>query len=299
MVRLRSAARHAFNHHGAIEAFRAAEAQDPECAMCVWGEAWAIGSDHQLRHFARGCRDRARPRGQSFRPRHQRNTEGARAPQCDAPALRRRRPRAERQGFCQCHGRCCQGEPAGQRDRYSDGGRVHDHGELRRQPPRARACQGASASGPRAQRKRHRRHSLLHPRDRGGLGHRKKRSPMRGASGPLRPPPAHLVHMPSHTFFPAGPLCRRRGGERQRRDGGRGLCRARAGLTTADDVDYHLHNVHFGTISAIVSGDHEIGACPRRQVARLPPSTNPWYQIASSAAYFAYGRLANPSARRR
>ncbi|REJ76797.1 MAG: hypothetical protein DWQ36_03285 [Acidobacteria bacterium] len=33
----------AFNHHAAVRAFRKAQELDPECAMCFWGEAWALG----------------------------------------------------------------------------------------------------------------------------------------------------------------------------------------------------------------------------------------------------------------
>lgn len=32
-----------FNHDGAIRSFRAAQARDPQCAMCFWGEAYAYG----------------------------------------------------------------------------------------------------------------------------------------------------------------------------------------------------------------------------------------------------------------
>ena len=34
---------YAFNHAEAIRAFRKAQALDPKCAMCFWGEAWALG----------------------------------------------------------------------------------------------------------------------------------------------------------------------------------------------------------------------------------------------------------------
>ena len=33
----------AFNHAEAARAFRAAQALDPDCAMCLWGEAWVLG----------------------------------------------------------------------------------------------------------------------------------------------------------------------------------------------------------------------------------------------------------------
>jgi hypothetical protein len=33
----------AFNHAEAARAFRAAQALDPSCAMCFWGEAWVLG----------------------------------------------------------------------------------------------------------------------------------------------------------------------------------------------------------------------------------------------------------------
>jgi hypothetical protein len=32
-----------FNHGEAARAFRAAQAADPDCAMCLWGEAWVLG----------------------------------------------------------------------------------------------------------------------------------------------------------------------------------------------------------------------------------------------------------------
>src|SRR5690606_37081466 len=32
-----------FNHFEAIRAFQAAQALDPDCAMCFWGEAYALG----------------------------------------------------------------------------------------------------------------------------------------------------------------------------------------------------------------------------------------------------------------
>ncbi len=32
-----------FNHVEAVRAFRAAQGADPSCAMCFWGEAWALG----------------------------------------------------------------------------------------------------------------------------------------------------------------------------------------------------------------------------------------------------------------
>ena len=32
-----------FNHDEALRAFRKAQALDPQCAMCYWGEAWALG----------------------------------------------------------------------------------------------------------------------------------------------------------------------------------------------------------------------------------------------------------------
>ena len=34
---------HAFAHQAAIQAFREASRLDPDCAMCLWGEAWAAG----------------------------------------------------------------------------------------------------------------------------------------------------------------------------------------------------------------------------------------------------------------
>ena len=38
---------YAFNHGEAVRAFRKAQAIDPTCAMCYWGEAYALGPEHQ------------------------------------------------------------------------------------------------------------------------------------------------------------------------------------------------------------------------------------------------------------
>ncbi len=37
-----------FNHNEAINAFKAAQAEDPDCAMCVWAEAFALGPNINL-----------------------------------------------------------------------------------------------------------------------------------------------------------------------------------------------------------------------------------------------------------
>jgi tetratricopeptide (TPR) repeat protein len=34
---------YAFGRHESVESFRAALAEDPDCVMCAWGEAWALG----------------------------------------------------------------------------------------------------------------------------------------------------------------------------------------------------------------------------------------------------------------
>ncbi|MCC2662748.1 MAG: conserved hypothetical secreted protein, partial [Geminicoccaceae bacterium] len=34
---------YAFNHAAAVRAFQEAQGQDPNCAMCYWGEAFALG----------------------------------------------------------------------------------------------------------------------------------------------------------------------------------------------------------------------------------------------------------------
>ena len=64
-----------FNHAEALRAFRAAQSQDPKCAMCYWGEAFVLRAQHQRadgsggeRAGARGTRDRPR----RWRPRRAR-----------------------------------------------------------------------------------------------------------------------------------------------------------------------------------------------------------------------------------
>ncbi|RZJ78433.1 MAG: hypothetical protein EON88_34165, partial [Brevundimonas sp.] len=56
--------RWAFEHKESVRAFRKARALDPDCGMCAWGEAWALGpnlngggnDDESLRAALRAAR---------------------------------------------------------------------------------------------------------------------------------------------------------------------------------------------------------------------------------------------------
>ena len=51
-----------FNHGAAIHAFREAQRRDPQCAICFWGEAYALGPNINAPMEPRGAARRRSPR---------------------------------------------------------------------------------------------------------------------------------------------------------------------------------------------------------------------------------------------
>ena len=87
-----------FNHSGAVRSFRAAQASDPDCALCWWGEAVALGPninapmDDRDRAAALAASDRAMALRERASPREQALIEAlalrySRDPDADRAAL--------------------------------------------------------------------------------------------------------------------------------------------------------------------------------------------------------------------
>jgi hypothetical protein len=118
--------------------------------------------------------------------------------------------------------------------------------------------------------------------------------------GTLAPKAAHLVHMPSHTYYWIG----------RYQDAANANARAvligfdnakRLGMSLPDgiwDLPYHAHNVHFGVGGAMMSGDAKTALLlsdPLVRVAAKRDKGPLFAQFVAGMAYSAQGRFADPA----
>jgi hypothetical protein len=289
---------HAFAHAAATSAFRRAEALDPTCAMCVWGEAWSRGPTINF-----GIDDKARAQ-------LVRLTDKAAALAADAPpkeramiaALQKRYLGGGGSGdgdlaFARAMDDLAKAWPdddaiavlaadawmipaANGRDRDKLGRAIELlETVLRRSPDDTGAI-----------------HFYIHATEMNGVGVRAL--PYAERLQALAPAASHLVHMPSHTYFWAG---RFRAAELSNIDAvaidDADAARART-PGGAFALDYHAHNVQFGAAAALMDGDAR-GALPlaaaeiERQATIAPDQ--PFPQMVLGTAYFVYGRYGSPA----
>ncbi|MEW5686268.1 MAG: hypothetical protein AB1942_15235 [Pseudomonadota bacterium] len=114
----------------------------------------------------------------------------------------------------------------------------------------------------------------------------------------LSPAASHLVHMPSHTYYRVGLYT-----EAKRSNEDAALIdkanAERQGLTGPEGVwklSYHGHNVHFAIGSALMDGDAASALAQSKSVLARVPSLTPkdsFPQVIAASAYAAYGRYAD------
>ena len=117
----------------------------------------------------------------------------------------------------------------------------------------------------------------------------------------LAPKAAHLVHMPSHTFYWVGRY--QDAADTNLRAVELGVANARAlGLPDPEgvwDLPYHAHNVIFGLGGSLMAGDAVTGlALARPLVARsaVHDNAHPVMQLLAASGYFALARFEAPDA---
>jgi tetratricopeptide (TPR) repeat protein len=287
---------HAFAHRAAISAFKRAEALDPTCAMCVWGEAWSRGptinfdipgkDTAELAALADRAADLART-----------GTDDERAL---TAALQRRYHRGGGKGpgdlaFAAAMDAFARAHPANNEAAViaADAWMVpaalnanRNHltrarelllATLQRDPDHTGAI-----------------HFYIHATEMDHVG--TLALPYAEKLQARAPSASHLVHMPSHTFLWAG---RFRMAEQSNIDAVK-IDRANAArLKTRGGVFgliYHAHNVQFGLAAALLDNDAD-GALflAADEVARLPEvkADDVYQQTVLGTAYFGYGRFAD------
>ena len=293
--------RWAFEHGESVRAFRKARLLDPGCAMCAWGEAWAMGPNLNGGGGGEETRLAALRAARDARRLARRATPMQRQ-MIDALVQRysgRESSRAQR--FATAMDRIARRNPADVSvaaiaadawmlkadDWWDDDGKAADPGITRAmailEQALARAPDDPGAI-----------HLYIHLTEWSDDPH--KAIPYGERLAALAPGASHLVHMPSHTFYRVGRYrdammsnvaavaLDRRYDELARPPGG------------VPGMPLHGHNIHFGMGGALMAGgDVEGLKLADWFLTVFPdiPADNLWRQMTANNAYALYGRFAD------
>ena len=296
---------HAFAHGAAVAAMREAKRLDPECAMCVWGEAWAGGPTI---NFNKEGEELAELAALAARAQQLANANGTSKERALAEALVAR---------------------------YTDGGGgkpgdlafARSMRQIAEQypgdPEMATIAADAAlmvpgAGTPKGDRMNGRRamallepvlrrdpdftpaiHFYIHATE--GAGRPALAEAYADRLAALAPKAAHLIHMPSHTYYWVG---RYEDAARANIEAVKvGIEQAKAmGIMTTDGLwglPYHVHNITFGIGGALMAGDTVSAmalAEPLVAMATARAKAGTYQQIVGSEGYFAYARFADSNA---
>ena len=228
---------YAFNHAEAIRAFQQAIALDPECAMCYWGVAFALGPNinapitedaakeafaaiEQARTHAAGATDKERAYIDALAKRYVADPKAERAPldRAYADAMREvvKRFPDDLDAATLFAQSLMDTSPWNYWEQDGSPRAVHQRSDR------------VARVGARAQARSHRRDPPVHPRRRSVARSGPRRAVRRQAGGARagrRPPRPHAgAHLPADR-----PLQRRVDGQRRRHQGRRGVLRRRRG----------------------------------------------------------------------
>lgn len=295
-----------FNHGEAIKAFRRGAEIDPDCAMCYWGEAFALGPNinapmepeavapaYAAVERALGAAEKA-----SEKERALINALAARYAE-DAPADRSELDAA----FADAMDGAARAFPeddliaviaaeanmdAQPWDYWADGGRT----------PKGRAArtlsllEGVIARNPDYPPAIH---LYIHITEASSDPYRA--APHADRLAALTPGLGHLVHMPSHTYYRTGRFADSLAHNID------AVAADEAYLETADasilyEFGYFTHNLHFAMTSALMAGDGETAVAMAKKLdAKLPldmATAAPWIQPIKAAPYYAMVQFAEP-----
>ncbi len=289
---------HAFAHHPALAAFEEASRRDPNCAMCLWGQAWAGGATINFT-----VDDKVQARYAELMKRA--TVLAADGPQLERDLIAAMVKRYDHGGgagpgddaYAEAMYAIAQAHPDSdelavlasdalmvpdaQRNTTKNSPRIVAllEGVLKRAPDNVGAV-----------------HFYIHATEMAGFAPRAEAAADRLER--LAPKASHLVHMPSHTYYWVGryedALT-----SNQRASVLDGQNAQAQGLEGPFGLFYHGHNVQYGTAGALMSGDGA-GALalgrPAIDYATTAKTPSPWDQLIAGTAYAAEGRFAEPAA---
>jgi tetratricopeptide (TPR) repeat protein len=292
---------HAFAHKAAIQAFHEAARLDPECAMCLWGEAWAAGptinypiapaDQAKLRALvvrAQALATNAPPKERdliaALALRYQNGGgtgAGDRAFAQAMAALAAKYPIDDEIAVLAADAWMIPSSLLSKSDNVGKAVALLEE-VLKRSPDYTPAI-----------------HFYIHATEMAGYPGRAE--PYADRLAALAPSAAHLVHMPSHTWYHVGRY--QEAVDANVRAVFLGIDNAkRLGLPGPDgvwDLPYHAHNVQYGVGGALISGDAKsalmlsdpliarAGIDKRKDRGVFP-------QMVAGTGYFAEARYADP-----
>lgn len=295
-----------FNHDGAIRSFRAAQALDPDCAMCFWGEAYAHGPninapmDPAVNTRAVAAVERAMALRGPATP-WERDLIGAIAlrytiAEGDRPALDIQYATAMKQ--------VAAAHPANDdvavlaAESIMDT-RPWDYWEADRRTPKGelgiavKMVEGVLSRNPDHPQAIHLYIHLME-----ASNPKKAESSADRLAKPLMPGAGHLVHMPAHLYHVLGRY--------------RDSIKANVAAAKADEAwlsqsseagvyryGYYPHNVHFIVTAAQLGGDKATAldqSARLRKILGVEVATAlPWVQVIYAAPYFAHAQFSSPA----
>jgi tetratricopeptide (TPR) repeat protein len=305
-----------FNHAEAARAFRAAQALDPDCAMCLWGEAWVLGPhinfimEEDANRRALAALERAR----------QLAPKAGETRAALIEALSRRHsadPSADRKALDRAYADAMEAVQArwpadpeiavltadalmnlSPWDYWEDGGR-RAKGATERIVALLEGVLGDRAS-PIAPNPLHPGaiHLYIHTVE--ASDRPERAAPHAARLEALMPGAGHIVHMPAHIWYRLGMW--KESLEANRRAVAADEAQlARGGASALYAGGYFAHNVHFVLASAMMGGDGPTAAAAATRLADLIPegakrAFPALTQPVASAPYLAHARFSAPEA---
>jgi tetratricopeptide (TPR) repeat protein len=303
-----------FNHAEAVRAFRAAQEIDPNCAMCFWGEAWALGP-----HINYPMDADAIPRALAVLD------QGRRAAAQGAPehaalidALSRRYsadPQMDRKALDQAYADAMEQVQArfprsadiallnadalmnlSPWDYWADGGRTAK-GATPRTLALIESVLAVRSDMPIAANPDHPGaiHLYIHMVEASDKPERA--APHAARLAALLPGTGHIVHMPSHIWYRLGQWRDSLDANRQAAAVDEAYV-ANGGASLLYSQAYYAHNVHFVLVSAMMGGDGRTAIEAADKLAGIVTDRAkqdvPWTQPIASAPYVAHVRFSDP-----
>ncbi len=314
-----------FNHAEAVRAFRAAQSYDPGCALCLWGEAWALGPNINmpmdadanaqamsaierarslalrqgalvqglvealaLRHSAELGAERAaldRAYAEAMRRLHERHFQEIEVKVLLADALMNLTP----WNYWEEEGR----KPKGATEEIlvlleqvlGIRPMPTDYEGTPMRPP---------ASSPDHIGAIHLYIHMVEASDRP-----ERAAPFAARLAELAPANGHLVHMPAHVWYRMGEWRRSLEANRAAVAADRAMI-ARGGASRLYAEGYYPHNLHFVLASALMGGDGPAAVQAAEEMARLVSDRTAaevaWTQPIQAAPYVAHARFSEPRA---
>lgn len=303
-----------FNHAEAVRAFRAAQEIDPNCAMCFWGEAWALGP-----HINYPMDADAIPRAIAVLDQGRRAAaQGAPEQAALIDALSRRYsadPQADRKGLDQAYADAMEQVQARfprsadmallnadalmnltPWDYWADGGRTAK-GATPRTLALIESVLGVRSDMPIEANPDHPGaiHLYIHMVE--ASDRPERAAPHAARLAALLPGTGHIVHMPSHIWFRLGQWRDSLEANRQAVAVDEAYV-ANGGASLLYSQAYYAHNVHFVLVSALMGGDGRTAIEAADKLAGIVTDRAkqdvPWTQPIAAARFVAHARFSDP-----